>query len=108
MLVVTVFHLGLLSVLGHKETRFISYLVPLLNTFASKATISVLYQRSLLRRRMGQILVLMTMSCTFLVTIVSLRASAGNYPGGEAMRALHSNVRSQNSESCHQDLTRDI
>jgi alpha-1,6-mannosyltransferase len=108
MLVITVFHLGLLSVLGHKETRFISYLVPLLNTFAAKATISVLYQRSLLRRRMGQLLLLMTMSATALVTIVSLRASAGNYPGGEAMRAFHSTVRSQNSESCHLHHTRDV
>ncbi|UZJ53194.1 hypothetical protein CBS101457_002514 [Exobasidium rhododendri] len=96
MLVVIVTHVVILSQLGHKETRFISYLVPLLNIFTAKGMVT-LWNPSLktspLLRIAGRTSILLAIATTALVTLVSIRASADNYPGGVAMDILHKIVQ---------------
>jgi len=102
MLVVSVSHIAILSNLGHKETRFVSYLIPLLNTFVARAIVSVWNSRQKKGTTMtmaGRMIIFVFMAATTLVTIVSIRASVGNYPGGEALQALHSAVQHENGES---------
>ena len=96
MLLVSAFHIALLSQLGHKETRFVSYLAPLLNTTAARGAV-LLWSRSSWRRG-GQAVVVLSLAATALVTAVSLHASANNYAGGQAMRALHNAVQHDNGE----------
>jgi alpha-1,6-mannosyltransferase len=103
MITVILSHVGILSQLGHKETRFISYVVPLLNMFAAKGAL-VLWQPSTksssFAKVAGRISVLLAVVATVLVTVVSTRASAGNYPGGEAIQAFHRVVQQGNGEQC--------
>jgi alpha-1,6-mannosyltransferase len=93
------FHVFILSQLGHKELRFVSYLNPLLNLFAARGAVLLCFQRSLLYRRLGQAIIAAFLAATALVTVISVIASASNYPGGEALRVLHDVVKGQNGEA---------
>ena len=92
-------HNSLLSVLGHKETRFISYLTPLFNLFSAKAVVILFRWQSKGTRLLGRTFVVLTLIATALVTTVSIRASVGNYPGGEAMQKLHVFTQQSDGES---------
>lgn len=98
-LFVAAFHILTMSQLGHKELRFVSYLNPLLNLFAARAAVLLCSWRTLFYRRLGQAVVAGIFAATALITVVSLIASANNYPGGEAMRVLHDAVKTRNGES---------
>jgi alpha-1,6-mannosyltransferase len=98
MLFVITFHVVIMSQLGHKELRFVSYLNPLLNIFAARSAVSLCFQRKQGYRMLGVVIVAGLLAATALVTVISVIASASNYPGGEAMRTLHNTVREQNGE----------
>ncbi|KAI9463196.1 alpha-1,6-mannosyltransferase subunit [Lactarius psammicola] len=80
----------LMSFLGHKEWRFVVYVVPLLNIAAAHGA------RTLLNRRKGIIwakLALLTvvgaLALNTAATILLTRASMANYPGGTALAVLN-------------------
>jgi alpha-1,6-mannosyltransferase len=88
---------ALLSSLGHKEWRFVVYIVPLLNTAAALLIVDrcVLFCRSrqLIASRLPRRLVRPTMACILLAALsfsaLSTYVSHHNYPGGHAMARLH-------------------
>ncbi|TFK36721.1 alpha-1,6-mannosyltransferase subunit [Crucibulum laeve] len=80
----------LISALGHKEWRFIVYVVPVFNVAAARGARWLVSRRknSLVGRLMflsafGLILI------NVLLTVLSTRASIENYPGGAALHTLH-------------------
>lgn len=105
-LVVIVSHIAIMSCLGHKETRFITYLTPLLNLYAAKKAAydwqSIGESRHY--RILNRIFVAEMIFGTVLLTGMSLYASAGNYPGGEALKTLHNLLPDQNSTVVHIDV----
>lgn len=101
MLIVIGSHIAIMSQLGHKELRFISYLNPILNVFAAKAVVALWSQdqdNNPLSRMASRTIVLLSLAATALVTVMSLIASANNYPGGEAMQVLHGIIDGQNGK----------
>ncbi|PWN32366.1 uncharacterized protein FA14DRAFT_175171 [Meira miltonrushii] len=105
-LVVIVSHVAIMSCLGHKETRFITYLTPLLNLYAAKGAAAIWQGIGKIRYHLllGRMFVCMLLAGTILLTGMSLYASAGNYPGGEALKALHNLIPDQNATVVHIDV----
>ncbi|KAH8990246.1 glycosyltransferase family 22 protein [Lactarius akahatsu] len=80
----------LMSFIGHKEWRFVVYVVPLLNIAAAQGV------RVLLNRPKGSIwgrlaflMVAGALMLNTVVTILLTRASMANYPGGTALALLN-------------------
>ncbi|KAH9041595.1 alpha-1,6-mannosyltransferase subunit [Lactarius pseudohatsudake] len=80
----------LMSFIGHKEWRFVVYVVPLLNIAAAQGA------RVLLNRRKGSIwgrlaflMVAGALMLNTVVTVLLTRASMANYPGGTALALLN-------------------
>lgn len=101
-------HIALLSRLGHKETRFISYLAPLINIAASIGAARLWQYRGdrtfgKASNLLARLVVLALVAVIATLTAVSLIASAGNYPGGEAMARLHA-LRGQQNATVHIDV----
>ncbi|GAA5916579.1 dolichyl-P-Man:Man(7)GlcNAc(2)-PP-dolichol alpha-1,6-mannosyltransferase [Sporobolomyces salmoneus] len=84
-------YVGILSGLQHKEWRFISYVVPVLNICAASGiqAIGALFASKKLRR--ACLAAIVTVNTIF--TILGVLASRNNYPGGEAIRVLESLVQ---------------
>lgn len=88
---------GLLSLLAHKEWRFISYAVPLLNVLAALAASLFLCPASFRPtaalprtvRRLAPFVPLGLLALTAGTTLLATMASTLNYPGGEALARLH-------------------
>lgn len=100
----TVVHVGLLSLLGHKEWRFIMYVGPLLNILAGLGaalciTASSAQSRTAtlvprwLRRSIGPLIPVGFWSSSLILGLVPLALSCHNYPGGDALQYLHRRVR---------------
>lgn len=83
-------HVTALSQLAHKEWRFISYVVPLLNLLAATAAGQLWSSSasSTVRRFLIWAGLLLTIALNTLMSIVSLTASHLNYPGGQALLKL--------------------
>ncbi|GAA96287.1 glycosyltransferase family 22 protein [Mixia osmundae IAM 14324] len=77
--------IALVSLLGHKEWRFIVYVVPLWN-FAAVAFIGHIYKKS---RALARLIFGVLIVSTIAVTCITAVASYDNYPGGVALRQLH-------------------
>ncbi|KAK0522035.1 alpha-1,6- mannosyltransferase [Tilletia horrida] len=75
-------HVGLLSLLGHKEWRFIVYTVPCFNAG------SALGLRRCLTTRPRQIIALLVLGLTAAITALLTLISHVNYPGGHALAEL--------------------
>ncbi|MCO5565374.1 hypothetical protein L7F22_019047 [Adiantum nelumboides] len=105
-MIVIVSHIAIMSCLGHKETRFITYLTPLFNLYAAKGGAYVWQGIGEIRyyRLLGRLFICILFSGTILLTAISIYASAGNYPGGEALRTLHQLLPNQNSTVVHIDV----
>lgn len=82
--------IGLLSLLPHKERRFIIYSVPAFTAVASGAAAWFWSRRSksMLYRVLNMLMELTTLGC-FAASIGLLYISSLNYPGGEALHRLH-------------------
>ncbi|KAF9463957.1 Alg9-like mannosyltransferase family-domain-containing protein [Collybia nuda] len=82
--------LGLISCLGHKEWRFIVYIVPIFNVAAARAARWMVSRRK--NSLFGRFLFLIVaglLACNVLVTCLLTYASIHNYPGGEALALFH-------------------
>lgn len=79
------------SVQPHKEWRFIVYVIPPLTATAALGASYIWNHRtkSLLYRLMSLLMAFSTLASLFLSTFVLLPASSANYPGAQALRALH-------------------
>lgn len=95
-------HVAIMSTLGHKETRFISYLTPLLNVVAAQGAAELWSLTTW--RFFGRLTVLVLVGLQVLLTSLSLTASSGNYPGGEALAQLHRSFHSSSSAVAHIDV----
>jgi len=78
------------SYLPHKELRFIFYVLPVLNLCAGSGLAFLWKGRKKSPSRMAALAAaLVLLMASTVVTAVSLAASIHNYPGGEAMDAMH-------------------
>lgn len=105
-LVIIVSHIAIMSCLGHKETRFITYLTPLLNLYAAKGATYLWhgFGISQYHRLLGRLSAFVLVSGTIFLTCISLYASVGNYPGGEALKVLHELLPDQDAAVVHIDV----
>lgn len=81
----------LYSLQPHKEWRFIIYIVPVLTATAALGA-GYLWNRrdrSVFARIASRLLILSTAASFLLSNLVILPASAANYPGAQALKALH-------------------
>ncbi|KAF9111069.1 hypothetical protein BGX27_005468, partial [Mortierella sp. AM989] len=79
---------GLYSFLGHKEWRFIVYVVPIMNLGAA-ITLSWVIKRKTLAYRLLAVALFGALGLNFLLSVAQSVISSQNYPGGVAMQRLH-------------------
>ncbi|KAF9943053.1 dolichyl-P-Man:Man(7)GlcNAc(2)-PP-dolichol alpha-1,6-mannosyltransferase [Mortierella alpina] len=79
---------GLYSFLGHKEWRFVIYVVPILNLGAA-IMISWIVKRKTLAYRMITLVVFGVLGLSFFSSLMQSMISSRNYPGGVALQRLH-------------------
>ncbi|KAJ5779674.1 CAZyme family GT22 [Penicillium paradoxum] len=91
LLVPALSFVALYSFQPHKEWRFIVYIIPSLTATAAlgAAYLWTHRSRSLFARLATRALALSTLAVFCLSNLVLLPASAANYPGGQALDALH-------------------
>ncbi|KAG9096552.1 dolichyl-P-Man:Man(7)GlcNAc(2)-PP-dolichol alpha-1,6-mannosyltransferase [Ceratobasidium sp. UAMH 11750] len=79
----------LISGLGHKEWRFVVYVVPVVNVAAAvgaKRLITLPHKRL---RVLGRLVFIGLIACNILVTVILTTISRANYPGGAALALLN-------------------
>ncbi|KAH9924097.1 glycosyltransferase family 22 protein [Amylocystis lapponica] len=92
--------LMLISALGHKEWRFVVYVVPLFNIAAARGAVWLTSQaKKNLRGRLCFLLVAGCIAANCILTTQQTYASIANYPGGEALARL--NARSPPHDRVH-------
>jgi alpha-1,6-mannosyltransferase len=93
IVIVPVLYVLGMSLLPHKEWRFVVYVIPLLTTSAafSTAYISTHRSKSLIYRTQ-YVLTCITIPLTLLVALLMTLISSTNYPGALALQHLHSSV----------------
>jgi len=86
--------IGLISQLGHKEWRFIVYMVPIFNIAAARGAAWILERRRDWRLLKPILLigVFGILAVNSAMTALLVSVSHMNYPGGEAMATLHAIV----------------
>ncbi|KAJ6014477.1 hypothetical protein N7540_009068 [Penicillium herquei] len=82
---------ALYSIQPHKEWRFIVYIIPSLTASAAlgAAYLWTHRSRSWFARNASRLLIISTFAAFSLSNLVLLPASAANYPGAQALNALH-------------------
>ncbi|KAJ7198418.1 glycosyltransferase family 22 protein [Mycena rebaudengoi] len=81
---------GAMSAIGHKEWRFVVYVVPMWNAIAARGMSAMVSQRKSSLR--GRVLSLGAAGALFAnlgASLLFTRAAIGNYPGGAAMGILN-------------------
>lgn len=97
-----VLFIGLISCLGHKEWRFIVYVVPLFNVAAARgAWWMVSRRKGGLFGRMMFLAAMSILALNYAITIVSMRASMANYPGGSALATFNDHFADQHAVQVH-------
>ncbi|KAH0832984.1 glycosyltransferase family 22 protein [Lanmaoa asiatica] len=90
MLVAPFVFVSALSALGHKEWRFIIYVVPIVNIAAAKgARWMTSRKKGFLFKHLIFLCALYLISLNFVATFISTRASMENYSGGVALAAFN-------------------
>lgn len=85
-------YVGLYSIIPHKEWRFVIYVIPPLTASAALGTSYIWNRRSrsVTYRVLSNFILPASILVTFLVsTLILLPASSANYPGAQALKALH-------------------
>ncbi|KAG1775965.1 glycosyltransferase family 22 protein [Suillus placidus] len=92
----------LISCLGHKEWRFIIYVVPLFNIAAARGAWWMASRRKGgLFGRMTFLVAMGILALNYAITIVSTRASMANYPGGSALATFNDQYAHQHAVQVH-------
>ncbi|KAG0313268.1 dolichyl-P-Man:Man(7)GlcNAc(2)-PP-dolichol alpha-1,6-mannosyltransferase [Linnemannia gamsii] len=78
----------LYSFLGHKEWRFVIYVVPLLNLGAA-ITIAWILKRKTIAYKLLTVALLGAVGLNFISSVAQSAISSLNYPGGQALQRLH-------------------
>ncbi|KAF8343590.1 glycosyltransferase family 22 protein [Amanita rubescens] len=81
--------IALISCLGHKEWRFIIYVVPIFNIAAAHGASYLCARKPPVLRRISILITTSIITANVLVTIIFTLSSLWNYPGGEAMTVFH-------------------
>ncbi|WFC98466.1 dolichyl-P-Man:Man7GlcNAc2-PP-dolichol alpha-1,6-mannosyltransferase [Malassezia yamatoensis] len=104
LLLMCIFHTSLLSMLAHKEWRFLQYTLPLWNAISAQGavTLSRSAQR-LIYRGWAKLLPWFFVALNLAFAIVSIYASMYNYPGGRALQIFHQKVSDQGHVKVHLD-----
>ncbi|KAG8762839.1 dolichyl-P-Man:Man(7)GlcNAc(2)-PP-dolichol alpha-1,6-mannosyltransferase [Ceratobasidium sp. 423] len=89
----------LISGLGHKEWRFVVYVVPMINVAAAVGAKRLLHLPFGLPRHLGRLTVLGLVGCNIAVTGLLTAISRANYPGGEALALVNSLPRLSNQRT---------
>ncbi|KAK7033826.1 mannosyltransferase [Favolaschia claudopus] len=89
---------GAMSAIGHKEWRFVVYVIPIWNVVAARGMSAMVSQRK--SSLIGRVLflgacsaILANLGATVLLTLAAMR----NYPGGEAMAILNTLANANNT-----------
>ncbi|KIM64276.1 glycosyltransferase family 22 protein [Scleroderma citrinum Foug A] len=91
-----------LSALGHKEWRFVMYVVPLANIAAARGMRwLVSRKRGFVFRHFTMLVALCLLFLSFMLTFLSTKASMTNYPGGIALAAFNERYAGQESIHVH-------
>ncbi|KAI0366186.1 hypothetical protein BV20DRAFT_972227 [Pilatotrama ljubarskyi] len=94
--------LVLISGLGHKEWRFIIYVVPALNIAAARgANWLISRKKSTLFGRLSFLIVAGMLFANCLATFLLARSSCANYPGGAALYAFNQLFASEHGVHVH-------
>ncbi|KEP54634.1 ALG12-alpha-1,6-mannosyltransferase-like protein [Rhizoctonia solani 123E] len=80
----------LISGLGHKEWRFVVYVVPMINVVAAVGANRLLHLPTGPLRMLGRLTVLGLVGCNIAATVLLTAISRANYPGGEALALVNS------------------
>ncbi|SNX81655.1 related to ALG12 - alpha-1,6-mannosyltransferase [Melanopsichium pennsylvanicum] len=88
LLLTAVTHIAILSMLGHKEWRFVFYILPALNVVAAIGA------GALLRSWLAKTILIALILLQVLLSLFTGYLSSINYPGGEAIKLLHEQLGS--------------
>ncbi|CAE6457052.1 unnamed protein product [Rhizoctonia solani] len=80
----------LISALGHKEWRFVVYVVPMINVAAAVGAKRLLHLPTGPLSVLGRLTVLGLVGCNIAITVLLTAISRANYPGGEALALVNS------------------
>ncbi|KAG8748124.1 dolichyl-P-Man:Man(7)GlcNAc(2)-PP-dolichol alpha-1,6-mannosyltransferase [Ceratobasidium sp. 414] len=83
----------LISGLGHKEWRFVVYVVPLVNVAAAVGAKRLITLPHKHLRILGRLALIGLIACNILVTVILTTISRANYPGGAALALLNTQHR---------------
>jgi alpha-1,6-mannosyltransferase len=90
LLAPNILFVALFSILPHKERRFVIYILPPLTTVAALGANWIWNRRNrTFFYRIGSAILVFSVAFALLSNIVMLVISSMNYPGGQAMYALH-------------------
>ncbi|KAF9126219.1 hypothetical protein BGW39_006788 [Mortierella sp. 14UC] len=78
----------LYSFLGHKEWRFVIYVVPLLNLGAA-ITLAWVLKRKTIAYKLLAVALFGAIGLNFILSVAQSAISSLNYPGGQALQRLH-------------------
>ncbi|KAH7884254.1 glycosyltransferase family 22 protein [Phlebopus sp. FC_14] len=91
-----------LSALGHKEWRFVIYVVPLVNVAAARgARWMVSRRKGFLLKHLAFLGALSLFALNFSITVLSAKASVENYPGGVALATFNDRYAGQENIHVH-------
>ncbi|KAF9223821.1 glycosyltransferase family 22 protein [Gyrodon lividus] len=91
-----------LSALGHKEWRFVIYVVPLVNIAAARgARWMTSRKKGFPFKHLSFLCALSLIALNFIVTLTSARVSMANYPGGMALAAFNERYAGQENIHLH-------
>jgi len=102
LIIPPIMFIGLISGLGHKEWRFIVYVVPLFNIAAARgARWMVSRRKGSFFGRMMFVTAMATLTANCAITIVSTWASMTNYPGGSTLAMFNDRYTDQHAVHVH-------
>ncbi|KAK4057442.1 alpha-1,6- mannosyltransferase [Microbotryomycetes sp. JL221] len=94
----SIMFVGLMSLLKHKEWRFMVYVVPSLNVCVAA---SLRCLQVLSSKRMKRILLSLIVATNLILTSLGLIASIHNYPGGQAMSFLRNQLSQRHGQNAN-------
>lgn len=105
MLLPMIIYITLFSLLPHKEWRFIMYTIPVFTAAAAASVSSAMTAASRSwYYRLVLVLILGGAAASFVISIFMFQISRLNYPGGDALRSLHTIEEHRPHVSVHIDV----